>query len=98
MIKLIKGDFIWKKQLKPSFLFSAILISIIALGPYGWFFIHLFNEEYHRLALLFVISNLMTAVVCFYWSLYFKFKRTDKEELNDELEDINNENEINKIH
>lgn len=92
MVKLIKGEFYMKKT-KVQLLFFAILISIIAFGPYGWFFIHLFNKEYHRLGFVFVISNLMTAVVFAYWSLYFKYKRADKEELNDKLKSINSDDE-----
>ena len=62
------------KSVKYNRIISPILLTIVSLGPIGWFFIDLSIERYDRMTFLFTVSIILTIATTLFWIFYFKYK------------------------
>jgi len=53
---------------KGGALASLILLTLVSLGPIGWFFVDLLERRYDRLIFLFVTSIIVTAICAVFWT------------------------------
>ena len=72
---------------KGGALASLILLTLVSLGPIGWFFVDLLERRYDRLIFLFVASIIVTAICAAFWTAYFCFARK-ADDADDDLDEI----------
>ena len=72
---------------KGSALGSLILLTLVSIGPIGWFFIDLFEKRYDRLVFLFVVSLALAVICAVFWTLFFSKTSADGDRENEAEDD-----------
>jgi hypothetical protein len=55
-------------------LWSNIMLTLVSIGPIGWFFLDLADQRYDRLRKLFIISLVVCSISTCFWVLWIKGK------------------------
>lgn len=62
-----QGNFMVKKDKCPGRISTPVVMTLVTLGPIGWFFINCFSQNYGKLPALFVVSLLCVILSTIYW-------------------------------